>query len=62
MTYRTVEVPCVDRDRRLTTSGIRINRIKLRAEPPTQRLDDILRVIDAETQQGRATGENLVVK
>ena len=62
MTYRTVEIPCVDRDRPITASGVRMNRIKLRAEPPTQRLDAILQGIDAETQQDRSTGEKVGVR
>ena len=62
MTYRTVEIPCTDRDRTVTVASPRINRIKLRAEPPTQRLDAILQGIDAETQQDRSTGEKVGVR
>ena len=62
MTYRTVEIPCIDRDRPVTATNVRMNRIKLRAEPPTQRLEAILQAIDAETQQCRTTGEKVGVK
>lgn len=54
MKYRTVELAVIDRDRPVSATNYRMNRIKLIAEPPTDRLDALLIAIDAYVKKDGA--------
>jgi hypothetical protein len=58
---RTVEIPRRDLDRPVTTRIVALNGITLPAEPPTQRLEALLRVIDAEAAQRASVAESVGV-
>ena len=61
MKYRTVELAVIDRDRPVSATNYRMNRISLPLEPPTQRLDALLRAIDAQTRESRCADKNVGV-